>query len=70
MLILTDKSTHEEHLAQPLQTHNKQFKLAVTFLSFYNGIFNDTNKNIKLHLAKTITDKNRFHPNKNSTRWS
>ena len=30
MLIVMDKS-HEEHLSQPLQTNNKQFKLAVTF---------------------------------------
>ena len=45
MLIVMDKSTHEEHLFQPLQTNNKQFKLAVTFLSAYDGIFNVTNKN-------------------------
>ena len=32
MLIIMDKSTHEEHLFQPLQTNNKQFKIAVTFL--------------------------------------
>ena len=40
-----DKSTHEEHLSQPLQTNNKQFKIAVTFLTGYNGIFNVTNSN-------------------------
>ena len=40
MLIVMDKSTHEEHLSQPLQTNNKQLKIAVTFLSGYNGIFN------------------------------
>ena len=28
VLIVTDKSTHEEHLSQPLQTSNKQFKIA------------------------------------------
>ena len=38
MLIIMDKSNHEEHLFQPLQTNNKQFKIAVTFLSAYNGI--------------------------------
>ena len=27
MLIIMDKSTHEEHLFQPLQTNKKQFKL-------------------------------------------
>ena len=40
LLIVIDKSTHEEHLSQPLQTNNKQFKIAVTFLIGYNGIFN------------------------------
>ena len=38
-----DKSTHEEHLSQPLQTINKQFKIAVTFLTGYNGNSNVTN---------------------------
>ena len=38
MLIVMDKSTHEEHLSQPLQTNIKQFKKAVTFLSGCNGI--------------------------------
>ena len=47
MLLIMDKSTHEEHLFQPLQTNNKQFKIAVTFLSAYNGIFNVTNSNNK-----------------------
>ena len=30
MLIVMEKSTHEEYQSQPLQT-NKQFKIAVTF---------------------------------------
>ena len=47
MLIVMDNSTHEEHLSQPLQTKNKQFKIAVTFLTAYNGIFNVTNSNIR-----------------------
>ena len=38
-----DKSTHEEHLSQPLQNYNKRFIIAVTFLTGYNGIFNVTN---------------------------
>ena len=46
-LIIMDRSTLEEHLSQPLQTNNKQFKIAITFLSAYNGIFNVTNKNNK-----------------------
>ena len=40
-----DKSTYEEHLSQPLQTNNKQFKIAITLLTGYIGIFNVTNKN-------------------------
>ena len=60
MLIVMDKSTHEEHLSQPLQTNNKQFKIAVTFLSAYNGIFNVTNKNNKFYFTKSITDDNHY----------
>ena len=45
ILIVMDKSTHEENLSQPLQTNNKQFKKAVTFSTAYNGIFNVTSKN-------------------------
>ena len=40
-----DRSTHEDHLSQPLQTNNKQSKIAVTFLTGYNGIFSVTNSN-------------------------
>ena len=47
MLIVMDKSSHDEHLSQPLQANNKQFKIAVTFLTAYNGIFNVTNSNNK-----------------------
>ena len=43
MLIVMDKSLHEEHLPQPLQTNNKQIKRAVTFLTGYNGTFNVIN---------------------------
>ena len=46
-LIVMDKSTHEDHLSQPLQTNNKQFEIAVTILTGYKGIIKDTNKNIK-----------------------
>ena len=56
MLIVMDKSVHEEHLSQPLQTNNKQFKIAVTFLTGYNGIFNVTNANNKFYFTKSITD--------------
>ena len=60
MLIVIDKSTHEEHLAQPLQTNNKQFKKAVTFLTGFNGIFNVTNSNNKFYFKKTITNEEDF----------
>ena len=60
MFIVTDKSTHEENLSEPLQTNNKQFKMAVTFLSVYNGIFNVTNSNNKYLFKKTITDGDAF----------
>ena len=60
MLIVMDKSTHEEHLSQPLQTINKQFKIAVTFLSAYNGIFNITHENNKFYFTKSITDDNHY----------
>ena len=60
VLIIMDKSTLEEHLSQPLQTNNKQFKIAVTFLTAYNGIFNVTNENNKFYVTKSITDNNHY----------
>ena len=60
LLIVLDKSTHEEHLCQPLQTNNKQFRIAVTFLTGYNGIFNVTNSNIEFYFTKSISDKDGF----------
>ena len=60
MLIVMDKSTHEEHLSQPLQTNNKHFKVAVTFLTGYNGIFNVTSNNNNFYFIKSITDKDGF----------
>ena len=60
MLIIMDKSTHEEHLFQPLQTNNKQFKIAITFLSAYNGIFNITNSNNRFYFTKSITDDDHY----------
>ena len=56
MLIVMDKSTHEEHLSQPLPTNNKQFKIAVTFLTAYNSIFNATSETNNFQLLKSITD--------------
>ena len=60
MLIVLDKSTHEEHLSHPLQTNNKQFKIAVTFLTGYNDIFYVTNANNKFYFTKSISDDNGF----------
>ena len=51
-----DKSTHEEHLSQPLQTDNKQFEIAITLLTGYNGIFNVTNSNNKFYFTRSIND--------------
>ena len=60
MLIVLNKSTQEEHLSQPLQTNNKPFKIAVTFLIGYNGIFNVTNANNKFYFPKSISDEDGF----------
>ena len=62
MLMFMDKSTHEEHLSQPLQTNNKKFKIAVTFLTGYNGMINVTNRNNKFSFKKNLTDED-FYPN-------
>ena len=55
MLVVLDKSTHEEHFFQPLQT-NKQFKVAVTFLTGYDGSFNITNLNNNFYFTFSISD--------------
>ena len=52
------RSTHEEH--QPLQTTNKQFKKAVTFLTGYNGFFNVTNSINNFYFAKSFTEKDDY----------
>ena len=56
LLIAMDKSTHEEHLSQPLQTNNKQFKIAVTFLTGYNGIFNITSNINKFYFTNPANE--------------
>ena len=55
-----DKSTHEKHLFQQLQTTKKQLKNAVTFLSGDNGIFNVTSSNITFYFQKTISNEDDF----------
>ena len=57
ILVVMNESTHEEHLFQPLQTTTKQFKIAVTFLSGYIGIFNVTNSKNEFYFKKSITDE-------------
>ena len=52
MLIGMDKSSHEEHLFQPLQTNNKQFKKAVIFLSGYNVSINFAKSNIEIQFRE------------------
>ena len=44
MLIVMDKPINEEHLSQPLQTNNKQFKATGNFLTGYNSVFDITEK--------------------------
>ena len=57
ILVVMDKSTPEEHLAQSLQTNKKQFKISVIFLSGYNGTFNVQNSNNKFYFKKTLFEK-------------
>ena len=60
MFFVMDKSTQEDYLSQPLQTNKKQIKIAVTFLTVYNGILIVTSPNNKFYFAKSITDKDSF----------
>ena len=60
ILIVMDKSTHDEHLSQPVQTNNKHFKIAVTLLSGYNGNFSVTNSNNKFYFIKLNTDEDGY----------
>ena len=60
MLVVMDKSTHQEHLSQPLQTNITQFKIAITFLTGYIGILNVTSRNNKFYFLKLITDKDGY----------
>ena len=55
-----DKFTHEDFSFQPLQSKNKQIKIAVTFLTAYNAIFNITGLNKKINSKKTITQGEDF----------
>ena len=57
MLIVMNRRTHEDHLSQLLQANPKQFKIAVTSLTGYNGIFNTTQKNNNFYFMKSISDE-------------
>ena len=59
-LNVMDKATYEEHLVQPIHTNTEPFKIAITFLTGYNGIFKLTDKNIKFRFAKSISDDDDF----------
>ena len=63
LLIIMDNITHDEHLSQPLQTNINQIKIAATFLTGYNGIFNVTVKSNKFYFAKSISDEDGFIQN-------
>ena len=56
VLIVLDKSIHEEHLVHPLQSNINQFKIAITFLTACNGISNVTNWNNDLYFTVWIND--------------
>ena len=60
MLIVLNKPTQKEHFYQPIQTNNKQFIIATTFLTGYNGIFNVTNSDNKFHFKKSVTDEDGY----------
>ena len=44
-----------------MQTNNKEFRIAATFVTGFNGIFNVTNWNNKFYFAKSITDEDGFN---------
>ena len=54
MLIVLNKITNEEHPSQPLQTVQKQIKIAVTFLTGYIGVFNVTDEKTKFYFTVSI----------------
>ena len=54
MLIVLNKITNEEHPSQPLQTVQKQIKIAVTFLTGYIGVFNVTDGKTKFYFTVSI----------------
>ena len=49
-----DKSTYKEQLPEQLITNNKQFKISVSLLPGYSGIFNVNDKKNKSQFATSI----------------
>ena len=60
MLMIVNKRTHEKLSSQPLQTNNKKFKIAVTFLTGFIGIFDVTNSDNNFYFMKSFTDEDGF----------
>ena len=58
MLIVMNKTTHEELLYQTLETNKKQFEKTLTFVTAYNGIFNITSTNNNFYFAISVPDEN------------
>ena len=56
MLILMDKSIHENNSSQQLQPHNKQFTNAVIILNGHHGIFIVTGKTDSSFFERSIND--------------
>ena len=56
MSIVMDKSIQKQQFSQPLQTKNKQFEIAVTFLTGYNGFFNVSVSNNEFFFTKSINE--------------
>ena len=50
------KYTQEENLSQPLQTNREHFKIAVIFLTGFNGIFIVLTQNKKFFFLSAIND--------------
>ena len=51
MFLVVDKSTQEDKLSQPLQTNDKQFKLAVGLVTGFNDVYNFTSQKRKISIS-------------------
>ena len=54
MLIVMDKSTHDESLSQSLQTNIEQISIAITFFSVLKGVLNVTYENKKIFFTTSL----------------